>query len=538
MTANAPLLASLVLACACGTINARSDDDGAGADGGADPCPETGCACDDDGACSPHQVCVGEGERTCECAAGYDGAPCAWVGVVTDPGFVDDAAWEGLGGARVLTSEPGEIDLGVGYFDGQSSCALGALQQSVTMPPWERAEPLVAQITYASFSDDGIAVGLGSTWAILPSQFHGDPEQPEWNTARLCLGSAAYGGEQRLTIAPGERPTSCGGGQNFAGALIDRFEIVPAEEGECAPPGEVANGDAEAEGGWTFATGGTATADLVDGAGAMGSRAARLELQSTCDYGSVSVALSVPSVPTALELWVKTSPGSPFQIGIDGMQHLVASERGEGIEERIRLCLPAHFQGRGTRLSAVVFDESDGFCSEPLGSPVHLSIDDVRLIEDPSCADDAGFESMSRQFGQHAWRTGDRAEVIEYGEAHGGSRVFWIRAANRGNDPGLSQPILVPNGPHPSLRVWLASSAPTDVTDLYMSLGGQLTIVPEGTAWREQIFCIDPVYAGRPSVFYLFLNAGPGPTGPLGSAHDWWLDDLRLSAADPACPMP
>ena len=133
-----------------------------------------------------HETCNTELEEPeCQCAPGYEGAPCRWVGVLSDRGFADPEAWTATNGATVLPFEEGPTDLGVALFAPSVVCTAGAVGQTVDMPSTDAGEPLVAELTYLAQDAHGVAVGFNRAWKTLPMP------SGDWQTARFCLGEAA-----------------------------------------------------------------------------------------------------------------------------------------------------------------------------------------------------------------------------------------------------------------------------------------------------------------------------------------------------------
>jgi hypothetical protein len=197
-----------------------------------------------------HEWCNPELEEpACECAPGYDGVPCEWVGVLNDPGFADKDAWTGINDAEVRELVDGPSgDPGLAILPPSAVCNGGALSQTVDMPPLESAEPLVAVLSYKAEEAHGISVGFNRAWNTFPMP------TGDWQTARFCLGEAAYGTDVVVRVGSSEKTGDCKLPEPIEARIeIDRLDIIVDERGECPLPGEVSNGDADpASEGWRF----------------------------------------------------------------------------------------------------------------------------------------------------------------------------------------------------------------------------------------------------------------------------------------------
>ena len=93
--------------------------------------------------CGEHQTCnLTEGTPTCECVPRYEGEPCQWAGVIRDPEFLEQGAWDKTKGVRILPLEAGSSDSkGVAAFPASALCAAGVVSQVVEMPEYVDAEP-------------------------------------------------------------------------------------------------------------------------------------------------------------------------------------------------------------------------------------------------------------------------------------------------------------------------------------------------------------------------------------------------------------
>src|SRR5882672_6477820 len=126
-------------------------------DTGEDPCAAPNvCECTVDSECGAHQFCsTASPGRTCECVNGYTNSVngCIFSGVIKDPGFTDASKWTVTNGALVNTTAPGKIDAGEINFLKTSLCGYGTAEQDIGVPPVDRAEPLVIEVSVSNPPD-------------------------------------------------------------------------------------------------------------------------------------------------------------------------------------------------------------------------------------------------------------------------------------------------------------------------------------------------------------------------------------------------
>ena len=344
-------------------------------------------------ACSAalHQVCDNDEESpTCICAPGYEGNPCAWTGVLEDPGFQKQSAWTLSGGANVLERGTGPIDLGFAQLEETAACFAGAVSQTVQMPSYEAGEPLVAELTYRARGLYGLALGFNRAETQLPQTENPSTTGDVWRTERICLGEAAYGGAVTVRLSAPEQHFSCF--DEGEGIIeVDRLDIVLADSGECPAPGQVLNGTAEvAGGGWRFETTGVGIAELAEDVGREASAGVRL----VSEFASAAVAWTRLSVPTseslpspALRFWWQGTTERLFQFRI-GRQNDIGNTTGNfpleevwgnDSEENFVYCLPPWTHGNVVELISRPLPLS------PADGTSELAIDDVEIISETSC---------------------------------------------------------------------------------------------------------------------------------------------------------
>ncbi|MEM7138984.1 MAG: hypothetical protein AAF500_20590 [Myxococcota bacterium] len=343
---------------------------------------------------SAHEVCGGTLEDPeCVCAPGYEGRPCEWGTVPSDPGFSEGSdTWESPINARIVPSDPSPpADPGFAELDGIVNCEGGVIRQVVEMPPIEAADPFVAEVTYRAFGVLDVAFGFNRAWTRLPTTGT-SPDDYEWvERERICLGDAAYGGPVTFQFAASERGIDCpiGGGR----IEVDRFSVELAEPGECPAPGEVVNGDADDPGDetlpWLFETQGDAVSGYI---GAGGLSAARIGSPNLA-FGDVASMQTVASVPLpstlpspALRMSWRATRDVFFQMEIGSFTAADSTDRalgtllGTGADEVSTYCLPPWTHGNVIDLAFVMI-------GVPPGDAVELVVDSVQVVSDLRCSD-------------------------------------------------------------------------------------------------------------------------------------------------------
>lgn len=503
-------------------------------------------------ACSAaaHEVCDGDVDSpSCRCAPGYEGAPCTWTGVLDDPGFQDQQAWTGTQGATVLPFEPAEKDAGFGFMRPRTACRAGTLSQFVEMPSYDVAEPLVAEVVYRARDAWGSAIGFNRAWTQLPPT----PED-EWQTERVCLGEAAYGGPVLVQVGASEQHFSCFDDQPVGEIEVDHLAIVPAEAGECPSPGEALNGTAEiGQGGWQFDTTGVLEPGIVQGVGREGTSGVRLAREAD-DRVVGSTSLSVPtseSLPSpALRFWWRGTSGFPvtFEIGRfagrDGQEQHLPLDDVEGNDSELSYvyCLPPWTHGNVVDLIFRPLGNETGGASE-------FVIDDIQIVSEARCGTsmdllDPGFESgpPTRIMGVTAFTQNQTVGVVTNPvEALNGDGVlefayfiedaltFWetwafVPEANDDDGPALVFWSKVPAANRKPIRSVLGRAA-VNPADL-----------PVDGGWQRNEVCLPVDWVGRWYRFQIRLGDFP----PIGTeaVEDppirVFIDDLELTTSS-AC---
>lgn len=480
-------------------------------EGRCDP-PEGTC-----GLCDEHEFCdTTTNPDSCVCVAGYQGDPCVFSGVIEDPGFgmqVGEGPWvnEASKGATVLNLDPGDEDPGVAFFGGSVVCNAGSLLQQVRMPPVGLADPLVAEVNYVAQGVHGLAVGFDRSWRRLRAT------GSDWRQARFCLGEGAYGeglggGPVELRLSASEKLATCNGNAPDASVRIDRFDIQPANEGECPEPGAVVNGTAEPEhGGWRFFAEPAAEAAFSEDEGRDGTPGVKLAREAgSTDRAAATIAISVPRQgvgPSALVFWWRGSSGSLFPVNLGTRAGFGDSGRrvdtlvGTGSGLNFIYCLPPWTYGSVLDLS---FSLPAAGPDEPT-----LIVDDVRIVQDDDCGSTAELLDPSFESAPNRWPGAavdstlssvllDRSDTL----ARTGSGFLEFGYESPGAVSSVEAYVLVPTpgtDEGPALRFFSRSPETTNA-DARWALGLAETEtgpVEAEEGWRQNEICLPAQWANR-----------------------------------------
>ncbi len=535
--------------------------------------------------CSPpcnadaHETCIATTDSAyCDCAPGYDGAPCEWVGVIEDPGFANADAWTTSNGwSQPVTIDEGRSkhsdDPGVATFLPSMLCNGGVVSQEINMPEYAAAGPLVLEVTYlAEGNVKGVSVGFDDAWSRLP--IAPPVDGGKWPTKSFCLGEAAYGGEVPLKIGSTERSDGCDNSQEEVGQIeVDRVDIRPAsKEDNCPAPGEAFNWDAKSDsGGWEFTEAGEATAGYYDD-----SRSGRdvVRLYSPGDdvlddEASMKTTISVPLpddesavvpeqqkiVSPALTFWWRGTSGAYFQLRIGSPVREVArlnsrfgTLKGAGLaaNEPATYCLPPWTHG-----SVIGFS----FSIEQFGPPreTELVVDGLRIVDAPECGTstnvhDPSFDSPHPRPGVSQiprWDMnsesflfdGSALMVADEEAAHSPDGFLEISYDTTAAWFRLETWVLVPppeGNDGPQIRFW--SKRPTNpaipaqwISARTSDAKGELDAL---NRWKEKRVCIEPEWADRWHRFQ--IDVGPGPPTQNIPDESVLIDDFALTT-DQGC---
>ncbi len=333
---------------------------------------------------------------------------------------------------------------------------------------------------------------------------------------------------------------------NFA---VDHVAIVPANAGECgARPGEGVNFDAEGTGGWTFTASGMSAGGFAAGFGANGSRAARVTLVQRCEGASMETSIDVPMVANpALELFIGASAGAnalvTFGNGISSLRPFDTIPT-TAVVRTLKVCLPPALRGQvmSARFS---LSGGSGLCSDVLNH--QLFADNVRVIDDPACGardgfSNGGFEQGGQVMGVSSGMdtTSSLALVRNVADrAHGGTRYLALESYRRCTGASYAMLPLVPapNGAAgPALKFFANIGNNVDATTSVFSRGSQSLALTEGGGYRPYTYCLNPLYAGRPTIVSFSHDGGSGTCNNTNyGTQVAWIDDIELTT-DPMCP--
>jgi hypothetical protein len=543
---------------ACGKVQGNLPDANGDDDAPPDPCAAPNvCECEvatEDSDCGVHQFCEASASgRTCECVAGYtrgnDGL-CLFTGTVQDSAFRETDKWTPVNGALLNTTAVGAIDPGEASFLPSALCGLAHVRQDVEMPSLRKSEPLVLvlsyrnQIDFNNFDSVLMGVSLGGGWFPLP--FFNDAN---FRTTRLCLPEGGYapaatsgrGAPVTLAFGPYQKPSRCPNSTvtNFA---IDHVSIVKANPGECTgTPGQGINFDAEGQGGWTFTTSGSSSGGFANGLGVGGSRAAQVTLGARCDSAVMATSFDVPSVANPmLEMFVGTRPGTNGTVSFG--ENLLTMALPSGSSTTLRLCLPPSLRGQtmGMRFS---MSGGSGSCAEILNHQVFA--DNVRVIDDPTCASadgytNLGFEHAGQAFGSFGLKGSSTADAIvrtSANLAHSGTRYLSLESNGRCSSSGLTLLVTVPAAvgtAGPALTFFANVGNNPDASTRVIADGVNL-LLPEGGGYRKHTVCLSPLFTGRPQIVQISHNGGSGLCDNSNYPQQTALIDSIEVTTDPGC---
>ncbi|MEM7135824.1 MAG: hypothetical protein AAF500_04550 [Myxococcota bacterium] len=599
MRASLGMVASLALALALPLGGCRTSACGGGFLEVDRRCFDPKADCDV--VCGVHEVCdITTTPNECNCAAGFAGDPCAWIGVVADPEFrgTPDAD-----GGEAWVAQGGEVnpdaDANPGGGQGEAElfqpeiCDGGSLMQEIQMPAYAAGGPLIAEVVYRAAFVDGLAVGFGDSWVRLPATGQ------DFETRRFCLGEAAYwrpqASEPTLPAPVGGRVAlrlSASGRLNNVCSLpdgelseirIDAIDIRPPEAGEeCPGPadppttGGTINGDAEPNGrGWRFecspepcAAGEFVTVNTFNDGVRTVARIARDQASSGVQRLTtrVSVPLPTESLQPALAFWWTGSRDELFRVeigtfdgfGEDGEPRRarpLATLIGGGGGQSPVYCLPPWTHGSVIDLSFELPSEAQ--------DPVELLIDDLQVVHDADCVpvgeSTEGFEAAPTQWaGSSLVAVDQRVNALPLPAlAFEGNGVLELSydasAADGAVDPGLAIQayVMAPEpdengGPavefyaNPQLEPGALARWSTG-TNCLTPAGGQCACRgevedEEASTFERTEICLPSAWAGR----WYRLDVRVEPSGEAlapGARSRLFLDNIRVTTS-PNCACP
>lgn len=506
------------------------------------------------GACGEHEFCdvTVVPDNQCRCAPGYEGNPCVFVGLIRNPDFTDEGGdhWfeEVRKGADIDRLAVGfeEGDRGVATLPGSALCAAGSLTQVVTMPSHDAAQELhVVEAIYRADEVHGLAVGFGRVWRRLPAT------GPDWVPApeTFCLGEGAYGdgpdgSDVYVRFSASEQSIDC----SKASVQMSRFDIRPAEEGECLEFGQVLNGDVlPSAGGWRFDKDDGIDAAIVPGAGIEGASGARLRREvSSGGRATMTTKMSVPlpdgDQAPALRFWWEGSPQQRFEVELGTFADFDRDDRGRQLATLVGTgsglhhiyCLPPWTHGNVLDLS---FSLTEG---EPTKSS-QLVVDEVEIISDANCGTNSELLDPGFDYAPNLWSgtaLGSSSEEVNLID-DGGNGVLELAYWTTQGSPGMETYVLVPDSDEnagPALTFLSMAPKPlsSDVEWLFgrsESLSDNIKTLDE---WKPNEVCLPPAWAGR--WFRVQVRARPTSSEATPIEREAvWLDDFSLGPS-PSCP--
>ncbi len=498
--------------------------------------------------CGVHEFCdTIETPNVCSCAPGYEGNPCAFAGLIVDPGFeeaINTGSWadDGGKGATVLPTL-GDRDPGEGALDSSVICNAGGLLQTMRAPSFELAEPLVAEVNYIAEGVHGLAVGFGRSWTRLR------PGAPSWRSETFCLGEGAYGegpngGEVEVRISASERDANCYQPEPGSEIRVDHFTVRPAAEITCPAPGDVLNGTAELDGeSWRILTDGNVDAGFEAGVGHLGTSGARLARDAgETGRATMTTQLSVllpkeETGPPALRFWWRGTSGGLYDVALGTMVDLDDRGRqadtlvgtGSGLD-RI-YCLPPWTHGSVLDLSFSLIGEGS--------SAVELVVDNVTLTTDPDCGTEEGLLDPSFESAPNSWlgavvHSSLETVLLQTNSklARSGDGLLELSYENADANLAMETYVLVPqsdgeDGP----AVTFYSRSPATVSSEVQWVLGRSEIERGGVrtevGWEPNEVCLPPQWAGR----WFRLQVSVGSPEGLVRQERVLLDDFSLGTS-------
>jgi len=558
------LLSVAAIIAGCG--NEASCGDGFGEESGQ-------CVATCSTPCGEHEWCTTTSSGgLCACVTGYAGDPCTWTGGLQDPEFTDPEAWpDTTNGATVIALAQGQNDQGIASFESSVVCNAGAVAQTVEMPPYDLAEPFVIEVKYRATKVDGVAVGYNRAFRELPDTVL----YPGWQTHRICLGEAGYGGPVKFQVAASGKLADCFSAPE--GRIeVDRFAILVAEPGECPAPGEVLNGNAEpGVEGWQFLVElggeGASSGGVVAGVGNEGSGGARIyKPAGGTNLAAMWTKVSVPRFDTlpspALSFTVRGVGSQRFLGGLGTFPGLRVTRRpldmflADGTASVHTYCLPPWTFGNVLQLYIAMTRSDD---------EVELVVDDVEVFSDPSCGEsldilDPSFDSAPNRWPgvaivdppgvpsslngvrliddpNRARPPGGGALEVSYTSSQAEVDFHtwvWVPSPDERGYPLLTFYANVPNDPGVRLRwAFFGSISATFQCD---DMEGCPTTpinaaLREGGDWtRYDDICLPPEWAERWLEFRLTVRPSDGPLEIFDPPRSVLFDDFEVTT-DPKC---
>ncbi len=417
-------------------------------------------------------------------------------------------AWTTTGtNAEHLTT--GDVDPGSWRF------FYGLLTQTLDTPPFGSVPKLAVDVYGKNFFESGAwELGTQDRWVALPRPGF-DARIP----VRQCLGEAGYGDATLFSLAT-----------RFV--TVDRITLVTDET--CPDPGVLLNGDFDDtddpndNGAWRLEDGAT----IVSGAVSAGNPGIELPIDNPCTPARATQLISVPlDGVNAVRFKAKVRPNTTLGVELRDRYPVSASVQTDGATQTVSFCF-THFElGTVMPLTFVPIHVTGGTVCTP-GYDGLAAVDDVELIDDPSCDPEALVSDSSFS------RLGP---LIAANHMINGVKRTTLTAPDAFDDRSL-QITALPCPPNNYAEAWVdvatrwpqrtAESGPA-VRFVYKTTGAPTgfvgttsTTFPHAATWTPWSACTN----GNIDGFMGFVRIGLQTCGD----HTLAIDDIEVYS-DPAC---
>ncbi len=497
---------------------------------------------------------------------GAGGGYCASLSIVSDPVFQTTTQWQTTGSAVVDPNGPGASSLGRAELVSVALCNGDSVSQTLTVPDITTCGP-ARLVGWADTTGTG-QTALSGTY--LNGNWHTSLEiqAPGWTEFSHCLGEASYGGSADLGFAIAYMPFDCQMSPTSFNTLF--FDDVQLQwDPSCPEVGKVINGDLETGNGlgWTASAsaGATAAAD-VPGIGVGGSFGARLESNQVCALAELHVPMSVrllstmPHPALSLRANFTDNPTADYSatVKVEGAQEI--SFDPTGTFDEVRICLPHHLAGGVYNVNFKI--DSWGTCSTALVPPLKLIVDDLAVLNDPSCLHagevlDPGIEMSITDSRRYGWalatdassyggnpvaeaindpaaaHTGNGSlslEVDQPCDSASASHWFEVPAPTLNAGPALAYWYKYPVQTNSSVQIYVRGVAPAMVEHITSP-----KVAAVSATYTREIVCLPPKMATRPASVLIELSAWGLCDQFLPTPEEFRIDDFELTT-DASCP--
>ena len=501
------VLAACGLVAACTTTGATPGAPAGGGDGGSDGAVTTG---------------------------GDDGGTVTAFGPL-DPGFTGTpaAVWSTSGGATIETWVPPGVDPGVARFDPSKLQGRAFVAQTFAMPAYAAATQYLLETT-------GVGNGVHAridNMTLGDLVLGGVPSK-----SRICLGERAFGHDIDLAFVG-----HLAGTPGFDTVDLDHAAIVAAPE--CPAAGAFLSGDFEAADGWSI----EAPSAIVASGGPSSGRAGHLAV--TTDRRAAGLQHAPISFPwktmarPALRFAAKGAGDLPVALRIGSELGAAAAlalgaVRTAATPSTIVVCIPEWTKGLSLPFLFEVRQPNEL-------RNLDYFIDDAAFVSEPSCPASSfvlggDFEGAG---GKTYWTFDDvsldiggapatqASGIVTTGDTHGGASHALLSADTNCVDANMRQTITTPSaepGRGPAVKLWYKTSGAGNLT-LNVYAGERGAVLPAAASWTQQILCLDPSGANRPTGLSIAANQPVRPCAAQ-ALETFAIDDVEVTT-DPSCPV-